>query len=534
MPLRELNGDQAFAYGALAAGVEMVTSYPGSPSSGTVESLIPEAKKHGIYLEWSSNERVALEMAIGASIAGRRALVCTKGVGMNVMLDPLMALNLTPVKGGLVILLGDDPGGYGSQNDQDTRPLAAMLEMPMMEPATPSEAYEMMLEAYALSEQFTTAVIVRETRSFVQQTETFEFSVEIKKRQASEYRREPLRFVPVPENVVEKHRVLHKTIEALTGWSNDAPYNQIIGQGDKGIVAAGFAFQKLLDVLGHPDGNSVKLLKLAVLNPLPDRLIADFLRSCRKVLVVEENEPVVELQLKAIAHDYGCETKILGKTRQYIHREGELFRWQIQQALQRLLPNFVPARSYLQESESEERPRKESHCGECRYEEVLDILEEAANELGERLVLVGDPGCLVTVADRMDAKYAIGSAVSVADGINKVEPSVRPVALIGDSGFFHTTLPALCNVAHNLSSILIIVLDNGTALTSGSQPHAGVGLNALGEKAPKLSISEISKACGIGWQRKVHLNDRLAVKASLVAGLQQNQLAMVIIKILPS
>jgi indolepyruvate ferredoxin oxidoreductase alpha subunit len=157
MPLRELNGDQAFAYGALAAGVEMVTSYPGSPSSGTVEFLIPEAKKYNIYLEWSANERVALEMAIGASIAGRRALVCTKSVGMNVMLDPLMALNLTPVKGGLVILLGDDPGGYGSQNDQDTRPLATMVEMPMMEPATPSEAYEMILEAFTLSERFSTA-----------------------------------------------------------------------------------------------------------------------------------------------------------------------------------------------------------------------------------------------------------------------------------------------------------------------------------------------------------------------------------------
>ena len=171
-----LNGDQAMAYGALASGVKLVASYPGSPSSGTVETLIELAKDHDIYVEWSSNEKVAIEMGIGASIAGRRALVCAKSVGMNLMIDPLMALNLTPVKGGLVILLGDDPGAYGSQNDQDTRPLALMLEMPMMEPASPAEGYDMMQEAFAVSEEFNTAVIIRETRSFTQQIESVSLS----------------------------------------------------------------------------------------------------------------------------------------------------------------------------------------------------------------------------------------------------------------------------------------------------------------------------------------------------------------------
>jgi indolepyruvate ferredoxin oxidoreductase alpha subunit len=324
---------------------------------------------------------------------------------------------------------------------------------------------------------------------------------------------------------------LHENIEALTAWSNDAPYNRIIGHSDLGIVTAGFAFQKLLDVLGHPDDITVKLLKLAVINPLPDRLIADFLRSFREVLVIEENEPVVEVQLKAIAHDHGCSTKILGKTSKHIHREGELFRWQIQQALHRFLPDFIPAHSFSKEDEPEERPLKENHSGGCRYEEVLDLLEEAARELGQKLVLVGDPGCLVTVAGRMDAKYAIGSAVAVADGMSKVDPDLRPVALIGDSGFFHATLPAICNAAHNRSSLLMIVLDNGTALTSGGQPHPGVGLSAFGEMAPKLSIPDISRACGVAWLQTAHLDDRPALKTSLLEGLQQMQLAMVIVRI---
>ena len=172
MTLKTLNGDQAMAFGALSSGVKIVTSYPGSPSSGIVETLINLADKHNIYVEWSSNEKVALEMGIGASIAGRRVLVCTKSVGLNLMIDPLIALNLTPVHGGLVILLGDDPGGYGSQNDQDSRILAAALEMPMMEPASPAEGYAMVREAFDLSERFHTAVMIRVTRSFTQQTES--------------------------------------------------------------------------------------------------------------------------------------------------------------------------------------------------------------------------------------------------------------------------------------------------------------------------------------------------------------------------
>ncbi|MFC1562407.1 indolepyruvate ferredoxin oxidoreductase subunit alpha, partial [candidate division KSB1 bacterium] len=165
---RTMNGDQAHAYGALAAGVKLVTGYPGSPSTGTHETLIELAKDHKIYVEWSTNEKVAVEMAIGASIAGKRSLVCTKSVGMNMMIDPLMALNITPVHGGLVILLGDDPGAYGSQNDQDTRPAACLLEIPMMEPSDPAEAFNMMQEAFEVSERLTTPVIIRETRSFTQ------------------------------------------------------------------------------------------------------------------------------------------------------------------------------------------------------------------------------------------------------------------------------------------------------------------------------------------------------------------------------
>ncbi|HDZ25543.1 MAG TPA: hypothetical protein ENH65_03410, partial [Candidatus Aminicenantes bacterium] len=389
MSLKTLNGDQAMAFGALSSGVKLVTSYPGSPSSGTVETMVSLAKKHKIYVEWSSNEKVSLEMGIGASIAGCRALVCTKSVGMNAMIDPLMALNLTPVHGGLVILLGDDPGAYGSQNDQDSRSLATLLEMPMMEPSSPAEGYAMMREAFNISEEFNTAVIIRETRSFTQQKESVPVSDEPYREVNLGLVREPFRFVPVPKNAVKKHRDLHRRIEAMSEWADSSPFNRVTGAGVKGILGAGFAHAKLLDVLGHEHPGKLRLFKLGVLYPLPRKTITEFLRDCDEVLIVEEIEPYVETHIKAIAHDNGCPAKIYGKQSNHLSREGELFRWQIQRALTEFIPEFVPRRKYLKEKEDEEKPIKKDYCADCNYDEILDTLEEAAESLGQRPVLIG-------------------------------------------------------------------------------------------------------------------------------------------------
>jgi indolepyruvate ferredoxin oxidoreductase alpha subunit len=497
MAIQTLNGDQAMAFGALASGVTFVTSYPGSPSSGTVETLIGLAKKHDIYVEWSSNEKVAVEMAIGASIAGRRALVCTKSVGLNVTIDPLMALNLTPVNGGLVILVGDDPGGYGSQNDQDSRPLAASLEMPMMEPASPAESYVMMQEAFRLSERYHIPVIIRETRSFTQQVE--EVSVPYENFQAVDLGliRETWRFVPVPNNAVEKHRALHKTIEAVREWANSTSFNKISGLGKRGIIGVGFAYRKLLDVVGDKHSEDFRLLKLGNLYPLPKKIIQKFLMDCQEVLILEENEPYMETQIKALAFDLGRHIKIDGKQSGHVSREGELFRWQIQHALTSFAPEFVSVRDFQKEKEAEERPKKEDFCAGCNYDKVIDKLEEAAESLGQKPLLIGDPGCLVTVADRLDAKYALGSAVSVADGLSKAGAEERVVALFGDSSFFHTSLPAICNAVHNQSRILMVILDNKATAASGLQGHPGVGKDALGRKTPALNMEKIARACGV-------------------------------------
>jgi indolepyruvate ferredoxin oxidoreductase alpha subunit len=497
MPLQTITSAQALAHGALAAGVRVVTSYPGSPSSETVELLIELAETHSLHVEWSSNEKVAMEIGIGVSMAGRRALVCTKSVGMNAMLDPLMVLNLTPVHGGLVILLGDDPGGYGSQNDQDTRPIASMLEMPMIEPATPAEGYAMMQAAFAVSERFHTAVIVRQTRSFTQQTETVDLADGPFTQPDLGLVREPGRFVPIPKNVVRKHRELHERLAILESWADDASFNRTLGTGTRGIIAAGFAYRKLLDVLGDEPRNDVCILKLGVLYPLPRALVARFLAGRSQVLVLEENEPYLEMQIKAVAHDSGALARIFGKQSGHTHREGELFRWQIQQALERFVPDFLPARSYLEQNEGAERPPRENHCAGCRFGVIVDALREVAATLGQNPVLIADPGCLTTVADRLDAKFAIGSAVGVAEGLSRSGIGERAVALFGDSSFFHTTLPAIVNAVHQGSDILMVVLDNGATVTSGFQPHPGVPRDAAGRPARALEIERIARACGV-------------------------------------
>jgi indolepyruvate ferredoxin oxidoreductase alpha subunit len=532
MTLKTLNGDQAMAFGALSSGVKLVTSYPGTPSSGTVETLIGMAEKHEIYVEWSSNEKVSMEMGIGASIAGRRALVCTKSVGLNAMIDPLMALNLTPVHGGLVILLGDDPGAYGSQNDQDSRLLVTLLEMPMMEPASPAEGYAMMREAFSISEQFNTAVIIRETRTFTQQMESVPVSDEPYTEVNLGLSREPWRFVPIPKNAVEKHRDLHRRIEALSEWANSTPFNRVTGTGVKGLVGVGFAHSKLLDVVGDENRGEFRLLKLGVLYPLPRKIIAEFLQDCDEALVVEEIEPFLETHIKAVAHDIGCQAKILGKQSNHLSQEGELFRWQIQLALTEFIPEFVPRQEYLKEREAEEKPEKENYCADCKYDKILDELEAAAESLGQKPVLIGDPGCLVTVADRLDAKYALGSAVSTADGLSKAGVDERAVALFGDSSFFHTTLPALCNAVYNQSKILMVVLDNKTTAASGFQVNPGVGRDAMGREVPALDIERIARACGV---KHVYTSGPGDVDSSLKEkfreGLSKNELALIIIQL---
>ena len=238
-------------------------------------------------------------------------------------------------------------------------------------------------------------------------------------------------------------------------------------------------------MLGDAPRGDLRVLKLGVLFPLPREVVGRFLAGCREVLLLEENEPYLEVQIKALAHDLGAPVRILGKASGHTRREGELFRWQIQQALDAVPAGLRAGPGYLEADEASERPPRENYCAGCRFGAIVDALKEAAARLGQDPVLVGDPGCLAAVGDRLDAKFAIGSAVGVADGLVRAGIRERAVAIFGDSSFFHTTMPAIANAVHHGSDILMVVLDNGATVTSGFQPNPGQPRDALGRPAPR-------------------------------------------------
>jgi indolepyruvate ferredoxin oxidoreductase, alpha subunit len=257
-----------------------------------------------------------------------------------------------------------------------------------------------------------------------------------------------------------------------------------------------------------------------------------FLADCREVLVVEETEPFLERALQAIAHTRAPRTRVIGKGSGHLRPEGELFRWQITEALRTWLPDISPSRAFRPEDEAGERPKKESFCAGCRYDEVLDALDESARTEGGRPIVVGDPGCLVTVAERLDAKYAIGSAIGVAHGLALGGATDRIAAIFGDSAFFHSALPALCHAVVCRSPILMIVLDNQATRTSGNQPHPGVGRDALGRSAPRLSIERIARACDIDFVRTVPLNvPPIELRQALREGWRHPTPALIVVEI---
>ncbi|HEV3120734.1 MAG TPA: thiamine pyrophosphate-dependent enzyme, partial [Isosphaeraceae bacterium] len=409
---------------------------------------------------------------------------------------------------------------------------ALMLEMPLLEPAEPAEAFGMVSEAFAVSEQFQTPVIMRETRSFSQHEGPVQVPDDPFRMRDRGLAREVERFVPVPKNVVAKHRALHARLARLQPWIEECKYNHSESNGPIGLLGAGFAFRKLRDALGATLPAEARLFKLGNLYPLPAERISRFMKECRDVVVFEENEPYVETALKAIAHDAGCRLRIIGKLTGNVSREGELFRWQIQQTLGQVLPGFSPMRRYEPETEASERPERENYCERCPFDEVIDALQDAARVLGQKPLLVGDPGCLARLAHRIDAKYALGSAVAVADGLSKSGVTERAVALFGDSSFFHSALPAICNAVCNSSSILMVVLDNGATVTTGFQPNPSVGRDALGRPAPRLDIERIARACGVERVRCLGPNcPPDALRAAFQEALAYEGLAMLIVRV---
>jgi len=530
-----ISGAYALARGAIEAGVSLVTGYPGAPATAVVNSILELTSPDEVRVEWTSNEKVAIEMAFGASVGGMRSLLCVKGVGLNIALDPLMAFDLSGCNAGLVILVGDDPGGWGSQNEQDSRVLALAAEIPLLEPTSVSDARAAVRQAFQLSEEVGLPVIVRVTRALVLAKEAGLAEEEIQTTPPPSFQREFMRWVVLPINVVPYHRRLIQRLDEVQARFENSPLNGMDGDGSQGVIAAGFAYQKLSNLLGGTVPPGLRFLRLGTFYPLPTGRVTTFLRTVESALVLEETAPLVERAVRAAAQGAGLTLPVYGRDTGHVPPTGELFAPHIAVALNRLLPRLaLPA-----DGESgRPRPSRQPLCDGCPYISAFDALTEVIEQLGGRdeVIVVGDPGCMVRAQlppyKLMDVKNSLGSSIGMAAGValssSKRGVGKRVVALCGDSGFLHSGFSGLVDAARIGATMLVLLLDNGTTALSGGQPHPASRVDARGRPQRAVDLAALAREAGAGKVRLVDLDHGEDIRAAIEMGMDFDGVAVVI------
>lgn len=529
--VQKITGSEALAYGALEAGVEFVTGYPGSPSTATVEALLRLADDQ-VRVEWAINEKTAFDTAFGASLARVRSLLCLKSVGLNVALDSLMVSNLAGGDGGFVILVGDDPGGWGSQNEEDSRLLAAAAEVPLLEPTSAATARPVIHQAFDLSERFKVPVIVRITRALgLDQTPLSPPLTPAPPRRPTDFHRQPERFNVLPIHVVDFHQHLQATLDQVQARFEHSPLNLEEGQGQQGIIAAGHTYLKLAQILKKSPAFPLRILRLSTLHPLPNNRIAVFLRQVETALVLEEIAPYVETHVQAIAQRAGLTLPIYGRSSRYLPGAGELFAPHITLALTALLPNWSwPSPEQFQRT----MPSREPLCDDCPYIPLLEILQTTMERHGGRdaFIVTGETGCMVRAQlppwEILDLKYGMGASIGLAAGLARAGIPQKIVALSGDSALLHSGLGELIDAAQAGVNLLVLVLANDTTALSGGQPHPATSHDVQGHPRKPIDLAALIQAAGANWVRIVDPEDVEATQLALEDGLAVDGLAVII------
>jgi indolepyruvate ferredoxin oxidoreductase alpha subunit len=536
-----ITGSEALALGALEAGVQFISGYPGSPSTATVDALLRLAGPD-VQIGWAVNEKSAFDSVFGASLAGVRALLCLKSVGLNVALDALMAGNLAPGPGAFVILVGDDPGGWGSQNEQDSRLLAAAAEVPLLEPTSASEARGTMHRAFALSEQFRIPVVVRINRALASEAASAEAMAApappLPAARPPEFRRQGEQFNVLPIHVVDYHRRLQASLADVQAAFEGLSLNRVEGNARHGVLAAGQAYHKLIQTLeqvlpGPASAGWPAVLGLATLHPLPEGQVAAWLRGLEAALVLEETAPYVECQVQALAQRRGLGLPIYGRLSGHLPGAGELFAPEIAGALAALLPGEAwPAL----DAGGRPLPSRQPLCDDCPYVPALEALLAAMERRGGRdaFVVTGETGCMVRAQlppwEILDVKYGMGSSIGLAAGLARAGISQRVIALAGDSAFLHSGLAELIDADQARANLLVVLLANETTALSGGQPHPATGHDARGRPQRPVDLVALARAAGVATVRVVDPDRRETLEAAFGEALDRQSLAMVIVR----
>lgn len=502
MTLKLLMGNEAIAYGAIEAGVQVAAAYPGTPSSEVLSTLAGLAREKGFYAEWSVNEKVALEVAAGAAYAGARSLAAMKQVGLNVASDPLMSLAYIGVKGGLVLVVADDPGPHSSQTEQDTRLFARFAKLPVLDPATPREALEMTRYAFDLSEKLLLPVILRPTTRTCHACQDVEIQdVNASLQPISGFQRSP-NWVIFPNLSARKHVWLNGQQEVARDSFECSLFNRLTihKQSDVGIIACGVSYNYVMEAL-QLAGLEASVLKIGTPYPLPADPVLKLLQHAKKILVIEEQEPVVEDQVIALAWKNRYTTQISGKNDNHSPREGEFNVNKVRSILESF---YGRQPEQAATSTMPELPlRTPVLCAGCSHRASFYILKEAAR--GQDTLFAGDIGCYTLGAMAplytTDTCLCMGASVSIAAGLSRVEPHRKQVAFLGDSTFFHSGIPGLINAVHNDADITLIILDNSTTAMTGHQSHPGLNRTAMGPTDKSIDIARMAEACGVEFVR---------------------------------
>lgn len=494
-----LMGNAAIARGAIAAGLNVVSGYPGTPSTEVLETAA-KCNDGGLYVEWSVNEKAALELGAGAAYSGARTMVTMKQVGLNVASDPLMSLAYIGVKGGMVILVADDPGPISSQTEQDTRHFAAFSKLPCFDPSSVQEAYDMIQQAFEYSEKYHTPVLFRPTTRVCHgyASITVKDQEECKKNQPEGFVRDPSKWVIFPRLSYASHMRIEERNKELSKVFSESGLNPVSNEGSwRGIATHGISYTYTMEAM-EALGTYPKLFKVGTPFPFPEEAALEFLGGLDEVLCIEELDPVIERGLTYVCGKYGLKTKIYGKLTGHIQTAGENTCASVKRAVAEFMDIDLP-----ETAAAEDIPplpvRPPVLCAGCPHRASFYAVKEAMK--GKKSVFCGDIGCYTLgnamPLDMVDTCLCMGAGVNIAQGIGRIAPDTSCFAFVGDSTFFASAITGVVNAVYNQANMTLVVLDNSTTAMTGHQPHPGTGRTMMGQVVDKVNIEQVLRGIGV-------------------------------------
>lgn len=492
-----LMGNGAIALGALAAGVNLVSGYPGTPSSEIIET-IAKYPHDGIHLEWSVNEKAAMEVAASAAYSGARVMVTMKQVGLNVASDPLMSLAYVGVKGGMVIVSADDPGPISSQTEQDTRRFADFCRIPVFDPASPEEAYEMIQDAFAYSEKYQTPVLFRPTTRVCHAYASIEIADWKQPKQYEGFVKDSKKWVIFPRLSYVNHGKIEKRNVELGNDFSAYRYNTVEGGNEtKAVVASGVSYAYAKEFLKNHQ--NIRLIRIATAYPFPENFMLEALKGVEEVICLEELSPYIEEQILRLTGKYHLQLQVSGKLNGIVPHNGE----NSTSLSAKILSSFLEIAEPEENDNFSDIPalpmRPPVLCAGCPHRASFYAVKQAMKE--QKSYFCGDIGCYTLgnamPLDMVDTCLCMGAGITMAQGFHWVDPDAVSIAFVGDSTFFASGLTGVVNAVYNEANMILCVLDNSTTAMTGHQPHPGTGKNMMGNIVDKVDIAKVLEGIGV-------------------------------------